>query len=54
VYCVVSIPAGATRKLTLSVTAPGTPGAFTASSYARNTDTGDETYATATLTVATA
>ena len=49
-YCMVSLPRGATRTLVLSVT--GTvSGVYTANSYARNTDTSDETYATATLTV---
>jgi len=49
-YCMVSLPAGATRKLVLDVTG-SVPGTFQASSYARNIDTDDETGAIATLTV---
>lgn len=49
-YCMTSLPAGATRNLVLDVTGSA-PGAFTMSSYARNIDTGDETGAVATLTV---
>ena len=50
-YCLTSVAMGGTSKLTLKVTAPTTPGTFAVSSYAGNIDTGDETYATATLTV---
>lgn len=50
-YCLTSVAKGATSKLTLKVTAPTAPGTYAVSSYAGNTDTGDETYATATLTV---
>jgi Bacterial Ig-like domain (group 3) len=49
-YCMISVPAGATRSLVLQMT-PGTNGTITANSYARNIDTSDETGATAVLTV---
>jgi hypothetical protein len=52
VYCLTSVPKGGTSRLVLDVTGPPTPGTYTVSAYARNIDTGDETYATATLTVA--
>ncbi len=49
-YCLVSIPRGATRSIVLTVV--GTvAGTFSSSGYARNIDTMDETGATATLTV---
>ena len=50
-YCMVSLPRGATRSIVLTVTGTAT-GTYTASSYARNVDTGDETDATAPLIVA--
>lgn len=49
-YCLVSLPKGATRQLVLDVVGSA-PGTYSASSYARDIDTGDETYATATLAV---
>ena len=49
-YCMISVPAGATRSLVLQMTSTA-PETIAANSYARNTDTMDETYATATLTV---
>jgi hypothetical protein len=49
-YCMTSLPVHATRKLVLDVTGSA-PGAFQMVSYARNTDTGEDTQALATLTV---
>ncbi len=49
-YCLVSLSPGTTRSLILDVTGSAV-GTFTASSYARNIATMDETGATATLTV---
>jgi cytoskeletal protein RodZ len=49
-YCSLSLAAGATKSLVIKITTT-TPGTFTANSYARNVDTGDETSATAVLTV---
>ena len=50
-YCLISVPKGTTRSITLTMNAPGLPGSYSVNSYARNIDTGDETSATATLTV---
>lgn len=49
-YCSLSLSAGATKSLKLKLTS-STAGTFSASGYARNIDSGDETSATATLTV---
>jgi Bacterial Ig-like domain (group 3) len=49
-YCSFSLSAGATKSLKLKVTS-STAGTFTATGYARNVDSGDETSATAKLTV---
>jgi hypothetical protein len=51
-YSLISLPRGATRSITLKITAPATPGVYTVGSYAGNIDTGDQTTAVATLTVA--
>ncbi len=50
-YCLTSVRPGATRSIVLDVTAPGAATTITASGYARNVDTLEETGATATLTV---
>jgi len=50
-YCLFSLPKGATKQLVLDMTAPTTPGQYTMNGYARNIDTMDETAASATLTV---
>ncbi len=51
-YCVTSIPIGGTSQMVLQVIGPVAPGAYVVNSYAGNIDTGNETYASATLTVA--
>lgn len=50
-YCLTSAKPGATRSIVIDVTAPGAATTITASGYARNVDTMEETGATATLTV---
>lgn len=49
-YCLVSLPKGATKSIVIDVTGSA-PGSYRASSYARNIDTMDETSAVAMLTV---
>jgi hypothetical protein len=50
-YCSLSLAAGATKSLVLKLTAAVPAGTYSSSSYARNIDSGDETSATAILTV---